>query len=446
MKLSWRGSVVVAIICLFLVLVACGDDDSDFISRPEKVSSSETQSSSSLKKNSSSSAKEASSSSSLSESTLSPCRGEDNDDCKYDTLYDERDGQTYKIVKIGKQWWMAENLNYKTDSSFCYKWADSNCTKYGRLYPWGDVVHGRGCPHGWALPTSADIFELERTVGQDLKVLFSNEYEGATDEYGFSVKMGGYFYIDPDAKDVSEGTFYGENETTYFWDEDVDDSHSTNWRWNLEILQKGIQIGGGPYKNNWHSVRCIQKTDAPYYMQPCKTDSTDSCEYGTLTDDRDGQTYKTVKVGTQTWMAENLNYEMENSSCYWKDSLNCIEKGRLYSAISAQSACPKGWHLPAWSEWRIFDKVTGFDYNAWQAKGVGEWTNGTDKYGFSAIPSGSWNHDYGCYFWGDSEVFFCVASEDGERYEVVHLYNVGGARVEVNDDALCSVRCIKDED
>lgn len=160
---SDRGNLLPA-----FVLVACGDDDSDFANRPSGgslLSSSSVKSSSSL-------------------TLATPCKTETEDNCEYGELVDDRDGHTYKIVKIVDQVWMVENLNFETDSSFCYLNHENNCDEYGRLYRWHDAVGkpvecSKGgnlcsllsdkvqgaCPRGWHLPDTTEWNTLLATVG-----------------------------------------------------------------------------------------------------------------------------------------------------------------------------------------------------------------------------------------------------------------------------------------
>ena len=79
----------------------------------------------------------------------------------------------------------------------------------------------------------------------------------------------------------------------------------------------------------------------------------------TLTDMRDGQTYKIVIIGSQTWMAENLNFKTPNSWCYADSTINCKIYGRLYTWEAALDACPVNWHLPSDEEWKILEQYIG---------------------------------------------------------------------------------------
>jgi uncharacterized protein (TIGR02145 family) len=87
---------------------------------------------------------------------------------------------------------------------------------------------------------------------------------------------------------------------------------------------------------------------------------------GNFTDPRDGKTYKTVEIGTQTWMAENLAYKVEKGCwAYDNNQSNVKTYGYLYDWKIAKEVCPSGWHLPSDSEWTILsDYLTsnGFGY------------------------------------------------------------------------------------
>jgi uncharacterized protein (TIGR02145 family) len=114
----------------------------------------------------------------------------------------------------------------------------------------------------------------------------------------------------------------------------------------------------------------------------------------TLTDRRDGQKYRMVRIGNQVWMAENLNYQTGNSWCYGNDNSNCEKYGRLYDWNTAMKVCPAGWHLPSNQEWADLVSVAGDRETAGKAlKSTSDWGEGsgfsTDSYGFSALPGGS---------------------------------------------------------
>ena len=201
-----------------------------------------------------------------------------------------------------------------------------------------------------------------------------------------------------------------------------------------------------------------------------------SVKMGTLKDSRDGQTYKTVMLGDQVWMAQNLNYETANSYC---SPSNCTKYGRLYTWAAAMDSagswstngkgcgygktcsptypvrgvCPTGWHLPTMAEFEtLFTAVGGSSTAGTKLKSTSGWNSGgnsvsgTDAYSFSALPAGG--RDYGTDYYGEGDgAYFWSSTEDDS-------YDAYGKALYYNDDSAYlyygskdfgfSVRCVKD--
>jgi len=174
------------------------------------------------------------------------------------------------------------------------------------------------------------------------------------------------------------------------------------------------------------------------------TGSYGSIEYG-------GKTYKTVEIGTQTWFAENLNYDpgTGNSACYDNRASNCDIYGRLYDWSTAMGVCPSGWHLPNKNaEWDVLMTAVGGSSTAGtKLKAASGWNsngNGTNDYGFSALPGG----------YGYSDGDFSNVGSSGNWWSASES-DIGGAYSRGMDGNfaswngyskgfLFSVRCVQD--
>ena len=172
----------------------------------------------------------------------------------------------------------------------------------------------------------------------------------------------------------------------------------------------------------------------------------------------DGKAYNTVKIGTQIWMAENLNDEVEGSKCYENNPTNCARYGRLYNWETAMKACPKGWHLPSSEEW---DKLYRFGKTGPESpyisevagehlKAAGGWKDrgsGTNHYGFSALPGGrgysggSFDYvGYKGYWWTANGYANGLAQRRSMGYS-----SHGAGWDNIGKSSLFSVRCVRNK-
>jgi uncharacterized protein (TIGR02145 family) len=199
-----------------------------------------------------------------------------------------------------------------------------------------------------------------------------------------------------------------------------------------------------------------------------------------------GETYPTVVIGTQTWLAKNLNYAVKDSKCYGEGGEviidydeddnpitktlspaevqdNCVKYGRLYSWPTAMTVCPSGWHIPSNADWdklyRYADGTSGTSspYDSPTAgkhlKAQSGWNpySGIEKldtWGFSALPGGRGYSDGSFddvgdigYWWSASEleVYSDIAYNRHMYYYHDHAY-----WKDLYKSDLQSVRCIKD--
>ena len=485
------GSLVV--LSLILTFIACGDDSSsgvnDESSQRDSAKSGDSESASDILEEFSGYITDGDWSWDV------PKEDYLNSKIDYGTMKDSRDGKTYKTVKIGEQTWMAENLNYadssKTPSlkgnSWCYDDKAKNCDLTGRFYTWAAAIDsvklatdadnpqkcGYGkpcflpsrvqgiCPEGWHLPSKEEWEVLIITAGGDLtagKALKSQKgwdskyiHGNGTDEFGFS----------------GLPTFYlnGTGSWASWWSSsqyNTEQSYSIGVGSTSEKASISESSSGGD-----HVIRCVKDDGEPKDYTPV---------YDSITDPRDGQVYKTVEIGEQIWMAENLNYADSaetpslkgNSWCYDDEQENCDKYGRLYSWAAAidsvklykenslkcglgkncdmpskvQGICPEGWHLPSYDEWdTLIDSVGGKDRAGMVLKARNGWKEGeygSDSYGFSALPAGESSRSYYSYDGDDFfRVYFENESENTQFWSSTPIHYCHDEYDEKIDDYVC---------
>ncbi|HSQ42535.1 MAG TPA: fibrobacter succinogenes major paralogous domain-containing protein [Fibrobacteraceae bacterium] len=231
---------------------------------------------------------------------------------------------------------------------------------------------------------------------------------------------------------------------------------------SVELLSSGVSFS---------SLAEISSSNQTSSSSSEESSSSVAISYGTLTDTRDEQTYKTVLIGTQTWMAENLNYgtlDEEESWCYLLTENYCKTFGRLYSwtiamgidtsynhatlgaSNSVQGICPSGWHVPSSAEWdSLINYVGGEDVAGIYLKATSSWRSKSgisnlDTYGFSALAGGTYN---GLSEGSSNNGFWWMTTE----YDAKNVYVIGfgyntNAVVSYYDSKTTghSLRCVED--
>lgn len=384
---------------------------------------------------------------------------------------DKRDGNKYAVVEIGDKIWMAENLRY-TDSSktknlkgnvWCYENKADNCSKYGPLYSWTAAmdfeseynstrknmvtyhVYDGICPDGWHIPSTLEWQDLKNAlqnqsvsdiaVGASMKSIDGwvqgDSASKAMNRFGFNALPAG-------RRNSENGEFMSTGKYAFFWASDEVDE-GTSIGWGLRYDWDRLEVGNY-YKDHGMSVRCViaagVKRDGDIdssYLDKIPFD------YGEL--EFEGTKYKTIKIGDQNWMAENMNFKTDDSWCYNDDSEKCEKYGRLYSFEQAKAICPEGWHLPTSTDVRLLsNNVKNYasslrSREGWTDKGGKGW----NLWGFNMLPAGG--RESGDYFDSAVSAYMWV---DGQQVMWLRYYNEAIQVMSKGTGTAFPVRCVED--
>ena len=302
-----------------------------------------------------------------------------------------------------------------------------------------------------------------------------NEHDGmlrnGTDDYGFSALPGG---------EGNSLEFRSAGTEAYWWTSTTENcigGTCIQYIDNLKARFVGLsRIDEAKKFNEMKSVRCLQdydkaaaakaeaaakakaeadakaKAEAEAAAKANESKAYVKANGGTFTDSRDKKNYKTIKIGTQTWIAENLNYNASGSKCYEDTESNCQIYGRLYDIETAMKICPQGWHLPNGNEWKTLEDFVGGKslkaangWNSYKIMGRGETKsgNGTDDFGFSALPSGNGFSGAVFYFFRAGEVGNWWSATEGADRILEQSETKMRALDKRYGDAIYSVRCLQ---
>jgi uncharacterized protein (TIGR02145 family) len=211
------------------------------------------------------------------------------------------------------------------------------------------------------------------------------------------------------------------------------------------------QVGGLGKRIVWDVLKERDKIEGEILFE---VHVLNTSKFDFFTDQRDRKIYKSVKIGSQVWMAQNLNYATSSRSwCYGNDISNCDKYGRLYDWETAKTACPLGWHLPLNSDWKILIAyLDGEGVAGAKLKSKTGWkipdTGSTNESGFSALPSGYRDYGGAFFYVGSCSLLWSFLDDEFSNVQYIFLESNKQSVFLITTEKYgtwgLSIRCIKD--